>query len=163
MTTIRIWLAALVLLSIGACSSTPYFVEQTLSDPSKALVYVYRSKATNPGKKPMRYSYPDIQVDGASLGVLRYNEFLVAELEPGRRDFLATGLSPISDWNQGEARYTQQLEAGKTYYLRLRVEYNTDNMSVGTFKGQYLIHLHALDYNEAVYEIRDASRAAATP
>ena len=154
-----LWLTALVLLSLGACGSTPYFAEQTLSDPGKALVYVYRSKASNPGKKPMRYSYPDIQVDGASLGVLRYNEYLVAELEPGSREFLATGLSAAADWNQREARYTQKLGAGETYYLRLRVEYNTDNMSIDTFKGQYFINLHAVDHSEAVYEIREANRA----
>jgi hypothetical protein len=149
----------LVLLTLGACSGTPHFVDHSLSDPAKALVYVYRPKASNPGKKPMRYSYPDIQVDGESVGVLRYNEYLVTELEPGPREFLATGLSAAADWNQKEVRYTRHLEAGKSYYLRLRVEYNTDNMTVGSFRGQYFIHLHAVDYSEAVYEIRDASKA----
>ena len=159
MTAIRLWLAALVLLLLGACSSTPYFEEQAVTDSGKALVYVYRAKATNPGKKPMRFSYPEIQVDGQSIGVLRYNEYLVAELEPGSRDFLATGLSAAADWSQREAKYTQKLEAGKTYYLRLQVEYDTNNMHAGSFKGQYFIYLHAIDYSEAVYEIREASRA----
>jgi hypothetical protein len=30
---------------------------------------------------------------------------------------------------------------------------------LGSFKGQYFIHMHAVDYSEAVYEIREASRA----
>lgn len=155
----RFFLAVLMLALLGACGSTPYFEERALSDPAKALVYVYRPKASNPGKKPMRYSYPDIRVDGESAGVLRYNEYLATELEPGSREFVATGLSPLADWNQGEARYTLTLDAGKTYYLRLQVEYNTDNMSLGTFKGQYFIHLHPVDHSEAVYQIREASEA----
>ncbi len=161
MNAARFALIAALLLGVG-CSSTPYFEAQTLTDPSKALVYVYRAKATNPGKKPMRFSYPDIQVDGESVGVLRYNEYLVAELEPGTRKFLATGLSPKADWNQREAEYTLKLEAGETYYMRLRVEYNTDNMTIGSFKGQYFIHMHPVDYDEAVYEIREASKAEVT-
>ena len=157
MIVIRLWLTLLMLLALGACSGTPHFTEQKLSDPDKALVYVYWPKASNPGKKPMRYSYPDIQVDGSSIGVLHYNQYLVKEMEPGSREFIATGLSPLADWNQGEAKYALTLEAGKTHYLRLGVEYNTDNMSIGSFKGQYRIHLHPVDYQEAVYEIREAS------
>lgn len=153
----RVWSIFLLPLLLGACSATPYFAAKTLSDPEKALVYVYRPKASNPGKKPMRYSYPDIQVDGASIGILHYNKHLVAELTPGSREFVSTGLSPLADWNQGETKYTLKLEAGKTYYMRLRVEYNTDHMTIGSFKGQYRIHMHPVDYDEAAYEIRNTS------
>ena len=46
--------------------------------------------------------------------------------------------------------------------LRFRVEYDTDHMTIGSFRGQYLIHLHPVDESEAVYEIRHLSQGVAT-
>ena len=39
--------------------------------------------------------------------------------------------------------------------MRFKVEYNVDKMSLGSFKSQYIIGLHLVDEEDAVYEIRD--------
>ena len=73
---------------------------------------------------------------------------------------VATGLTRDARWEPKDVDYTVNLEAGKTYYLRLRVEFNVDKMSLGSFTGQYLIHLHQVDESEALYQIRDASASS---
>ena len=44
--------------------------------------------------------------------------------------------------------------------MRFKVEFDTDNMSLDSFTGQYLIYLHRVDPEEAIYEIRYASQAS---
>ena len=51
------------------------------------------------------------------------------------------------------------LEPGDVKYLRFRVEFNTDKMSIGTFRGQYIINLHAIAESEAIYQIRETKPA----
>jgi hypothetical protein len=48
-------------------------------------------------------------------------------------------------------------QAGQTYFLRFQVEFNVQNMSLGTFTGQYLLYLTPVDREKAAYEIRDTS------
>jgi hypothetical protein len=38
------------------------------------------------------------------------------------------------------------------------VEYDTDKMSLGTFKGQYIINFHPVSNKDAVYEIRHTDK-----
>lgn len=158
----RYLLAATALLLgfvLQGCQHNAYFEAAEPSSPDKALVYLYRPKATNPGKKPLVMSYPDILVDGDSVGVLRYNEYLTLELEPGQREFVATGLTQTANWKPKNVSYKIKLEAGQRYFMRLRVEYNTDHMTIGSFRDQYLIHMHPVDESEALYEIRYADSA----
>ncbi len=152
----RASLFALVLLA--GCANSDYFDPDSLSDPGNAMVYVYRPGGSNPGKKPLITSYPEILVNGVGHGMLKYKEYLALELAPGKREFVATGLTQGARWKPKDREYTLNIEPGKSYFMRLRVEYNTDHMTIGSFRGQYLIHLHPVDESEAVYQIRHLSK-----
>ena len=149
----------LVFLLLGACSSPGYFAPAPPANPDNAVVYLYRPAATNPGKKPLTTRYPEILVDGNSVGMLRYKEHLRVELPPGTHEFVATGLTPNARWEPQDRRYGLTLEPGDVKYLRFRVEFNTDKMSIGTFRGQYIINLHAIAESEAIYQIRETKPA----
>ncbi len=157
----RLRITALVALLLGACASTPdYFAPASPSDPDKALVYIYRPAADNPGKKPLTTSYPEILVDGRGVGLLRYREHFSVELAPGTHEFVATGLTPDARWEPQDRRYTLRVEAGKVYYLRFRVAFDTDSMTIGNMRGQYIITLHPMDASDAIYQIRDTRPAS---
>ena len=142
---------------IGACANTDYFAPTPAADPENAVVYLYRPAASNPGKKPLTTSYPEIMVDDRSVGLLKYRKHLRIELPAGSHKFVATGLTPEARWEPENREYTLRVEAGGVYYMRFRVEFNTDNMSLGSFRGQYIIHLHPVDGSEAIYQIRETS------
>ena len=86
---------------------------------------------------------------------MKYNRHFRLELPAGKHEFVATGLTEHANWKYTDRKYTLTMKAGQTYYLRLRVEYNTDKMSIGTFRGQYLIFMPAMDPEEASYQIRE--------
>ncbi len=142
------------MLALAGCANSDYFEAQGPKAEGNAVVYVYRPAASNPGKKPLTTSYPEITVDGKGAGLLKYNKHLRLELPAGKHEFVATGLTRDARWEPKDRNFTLNLEAGETYYLRLRVEFNTDKMSIGTFKGQYIIHLNPIAPGEAVYQIR---------
>ena len=159
MRTIAPWLATTAILLLTACANSDYFEAAPAAQAGNAMVYIYRPAASNPGKKPLRTSYPEILVNGQSAGFLKYNEHIPIELPPGKHEFSATGLTPQARWEPRDRNYTLNLEGGKTYYLRLRVEFNTDKMTIGSFRDQYIIHLHPMDDSEAIYQIRETSPA----
>ena len=140
-----------------ACANSDYFEQTPLVSPENAIVYLYRPAASNPGKKPLTMSYPEILIDGEGSGFLRYNQYLALELPPGKHEFVATGLTKDARWKPEDVKYTINLKAGESYFMRLRVEFNTDHMSIGSFRDNYLIYLHAVDESEAIYEIRHTS------
>jgi hypothetical protein len=148
---------AATLVHLAGCQGSGHFEPSPLANTNNAMVYLYRPAATNPGKKPLRLSYPEVMIDGKSAGFLKYNEYLAFELPPGKHDFVLTGLTREAKWEPKDRTYTLQAEPGKTYFLRFRVEFNVENMSLGTFTGQYLIYLTPVDREEAAYEIRATS------
>ena len=84
----RQWIAGLIVLAIAGlagCANSDYFEPTALRDPANAMVYIYRPGGSNPGKKPLITSYPEILVDGTSHGMLKYAEYLALELAPGKR------------------------------------------------------------------------------
>lgn len=153
-------IAVVVNLSLTACANSDYFEATSLVNADNAMVYIYRPAATNPGKKPLVTSYPEITVDGKSVGMLKYNKYMAVEVSPGEHDIVATGLTRDARWEPEDRSYSLKTEAGESYFMRFRVEFNTDAMSIGTFRGQYQIHLHPVDESEAVYEIRHTNNAA---
>ena len=157
MTMLLRLLAVIMFVSMSACANTDYFEPAMVASPGNAVVYVYRPAASNPGKKPLRTSYPEIQVDGEAAGLLKYNQYLSIELPPGNYTFLATGLTQNARWEPRNVSSPLTVEADKHYFMRLRVEFDTDKMTIGSFSGQYLIHLHPVAESEAVYEIRHTS------
>ncbi|WP_439106119.1 DUF2846 domain-containing protein [Congregibacter sp.] len=143
----------------GGCANTSYFEPTPLADSANAMVYVYRPGGSNPGKKPLVTSFPEILVDGDSVGMLKNKKYLAVELAPGTREFVATGLTREARWEPKDRMYALELEAGESYFLRLGVEFNTRAMTIGSFTGQYIINLHHIDESDAIYEIRELSKA----
>ena len=143
---------------LAGCQSSSYFDPTPLANPDNAMVYLYRPAATNPGKKPLRLSYPEVMIDGKSAGFLKYNEYLPLEVPPGKRQFVLTGLTRDAKWEPRDRTYTLKVEAGQSYFMRFQVEFDVNNMSLGTFTGQYLIYLHPVERDEAIYQIRHSSQ-----
>ncbi|KAA1189536.1 hypothetical protein F0M18_14360 [Pseudohalioglobus sediminis] len=161
MTTTRFFpplATALLAVLLTGCGNTAYF-EPAVPATDESIVYLYRPAASNPGKKPLRTSYPEILVDGEGVGFLHYGQRLELSLPPGRHTFVATGLTPEARWKPEDREYTLQVEPGEVHYLRLRVEFDTDHMTIGSFRDQYLIHLHPVESDIARYQIRE-TRAA---
>jgi len=151
--------AILALLTLSGCPNTAYFEPTPIAQSGKAMVYIYRPEATNPGKKPLRLSYPEVLMDGTSIGFLKYNKHLALEVEPGKHEFVVTGLTRGAKWEPRDRKYTLEAKAGNSYFMRFRVEFDTAKMSLGTFTGQYIINFHPVDETDAVYEIRHTSKA----
>ena len=156
MKTIFLVLISSLVSLLAGCANSDYFEPAPVTDTgNKAMVYVYRPAATTPGPaRPLWNSYPEIMVDGESAGFVKYNRHLPVEVAAGEHEFLVTGLTPDARWAPKDLSYRLKTEAGGTYYLRLRVEFDTDKMSLGTFKNQYIINFHAVDAKDAIYEIR---------
>lgn len=153
------FLSLLTLACLAGCVSSSFFEPTPIAKSGNAMVYVYRPAATNPGKKPLTLSYPEVMLDGVSAGLLKYNEYLALEVTPGQREFLVTGLTRDAKWEPRDLSYTLNVEAGKSYFLRYRVEFDTAKMSLGTFRGQYIINFMPINETDAIYEIRHTSNA----
>ena len=55
-------------------------------------------------------------------------------------------------------KYKLKTEAGESYYLRLRVEFDVEKMSLGSFTNQYIINFGQVNSTDAVYEIRHTDK-----
>ena len=154
---IRSLLLAVALLS--GCANSDYFEATPIATPGNGMVYIYRPAATNPGKKPLTMSYPEVLIDGESAGFLKYKEYLAIELPPGEHEFRVTGLTREARWAPKDRSYTLTVEPDTEYFMRFRVEFDTARMSIDSFRGQYLIGFHPVDPTEAIYEIRHTDKS----
>ena len=149
-----------ILTALAGCANSDYFEPTPLAEAGNSMVYVYRPAAKNPGKKPLTLSYPEVLVDGDSAGFLKYKEYLPVELTPGEHEFRVTGLTREARWEPKDRKYKLRTEAGESYFLRFGVEFDVDRMSLGTFRGQYIITFYPVDPEDAVYEIRHTDNAS---
>lgn len=149
-----------LLLVLGACVSSSYFEATAIDTPGNAMLYIYRPAASNPGKKPLTLSYPEVMINGDSVGFLKYKEYLALEVEPGQKELRMTGLTREAKWKPRDVNYKLTVEAGESYFMRFGVEFDVDKMTLGSFRGQYIITFHPIAESDAVYEIRDTSNAS---
>jgi hypothetical protein len=155
-----ILLQVIALLSLYGCANSSFFEPTPITKPGNAMVYIYRPAATNPGKKPLTLSYPEVMIDGKSAGFLKYKKYLAVEVPPGQHEFLVTGLTREARWEPKDNSLKLEVEPGQNYFLRFQVEFNVAKMSLGTFTGQYIINLTPVSETDAVYEIRHTSNTA---
>ena len=153
---LRLLLLGSLLLS-AACSSSPGYFEPAQPASNEALVYFYRPKADNPGMQPLRGSYPDVQIDGRSVGQLKFNSHFVVSLAPGSHEVRITGLSKAADWEPRDIEQRVNVKAGEVKYLKLDVRFNLSEMNLGQPKPSYLIYLTPMRTDDARYEIRDTA------
>ncbi|MCC7517171.1 MAG: hypothetical protein IT470_07525 [Pseudomonadales bacterium] len=158
-----LWSSVLLVLLAGvsACSSrNDVFTPETLTG-NESVLYLYRPKASTPGlAKPLLLSYPEVFIDGRSMGVIPYNRRLALKLQPGQHELRLTGLTAQArGWEAHDIRRKITLPAGEASYLRLRVEYDLSRMNLGQPKAQYSIMLTPVREDDAVYEIRHVPAA----
>ncbi len=155
--------SGLLILLLGACAQTVgHFTPTVASNPDNGVFYIYRPAATSPGlMKPLKFDYPDILVDGQSIGVLKYDQYLVTELPPGAHKVTVTGLTTASSgWAERDIEQTIQVSRGEPVFLKLRVEYDIEKMPLGEMSAKYLIDLLPISEEDARYEIRNTTAAS---
>lgn len=150
-------LALCALLALAGCSNSPGYFEPQPPTDGYSMLYLYRPKADNPGMQPLRMSYPDIQIDGRSVGVLKFNTRMAFALTPGNHQIRVTGLSKKADWEPRDIEQSLSINAGETKYLKLDVAFNTREMNLGQPGPAYTIFLTPMRGEDAVYEIRNTS------
>lgn len=148
-------LLLLLPLFITGCSTPSYFEAVQPSSPQRAMLYLYRPEASNPGlMQPLRYDYPEVFIDGQSIGTLKFNSHRHIELAPGKHSVRITGLSPAAKWEPRDIEQSFSLKPAQTAYLKLNVQYQLDEMVLGQPGPSYSIHLTPMRSEDAVYEIR---------
>jgi hypothetical protein len=149
-------LALSVFLALAGCSSPGYFEPQQPSSGA-GMLYLYRPKADNPGMQPLRMSYPDIQIDGRSVGQLKFNTHMGIGLAPGKHKVRITGLSKTADWEPRDIEQYITIKANDVSYLKLDVQFNLREMNIGQPAPNYAIYLTPMRSEDALYEIRNTS------
>lgn len=147
-------IAGLAIL-LTACSSDPgYFQAVPPSNSLKSVLYLYRPKADNPGLQPLRYSYPDIILDGNHIGQLKFNTHFFTEINPGTHHIKVTGLTQEAKWEARDIEQDFVVAPNETKYLKLDVQFNTREMNIGQPDAAYIIYLTPISAEDAIYEIR---------
>ena len=114
--------------------------------PGKALVYV--SEVFN--KVPGELGNPTIRIglDGVWMGATRANSYLAFPVDPGEHHLCTNWQSHLKRLSREAAFAGFTAEAGKTYYFRARIGYESsgsattmtlDLDAVNSDEGQYLI------------------------
>jgi hypothetical protein len=142
-------------LFVTGCSTPSYFEAVQPSSPQHAVLYLYRPEASNPGlMQPLRYNYPEVFIDGQSIGTLKFNSHRHVELAPGKHSVRITGLSPAAKWEPRDIEQSLTLNPTQIAYLKLNVQYQLDEMVLGQPGPRYNIRLTPMRSEDAVYEIR---------
>jgi hypothetical protein len=144
----------LPLLLLAGCAGPGYFEAVPPTSPERAVVYLYRPAADNPGRQPLRFSYPDVLIDEQSVGTLEFNRHRRIELEPGRHSLRITGLTRAAKWEPRDIKQNFAVAAGEIKYIKLDVRFNLNEMMLGQPGPSYLIHARPVRADAAVYEIR---------
>ncbi|MGL4315777.1 MAG: DUF2846 domain-containing protein [Pseudomonas sp.] len=142
-------------LLLAACAGPAYFEAVQPSSPQQAVLYLYRPEASNPGlMQPLRFDYPEVFIDGQSIGTLEFNKYRHVELAAGQHSVLITGLSRGAKWEPRDIQQKVTLSPAQIKYLKLNVQYKLDEMMLGQPKPSYSIYLTPMRSEEALYEIR---------
>ncbi|WEJ69855.1 DUF2846 domain-containing protein [Pseudomonas sp. PSE14] len=153
MRRLSIFLVSLLLLT--GCSGPGYFEPIPPSTPDRATLYLFRPKADNPGRQPLRFSYPDILIDEQSVGTLEFNSYRRIELAPGNHNLRVTGLTRKASWEPRDIKQTFSIAPGEIKYLKLDVRFNLNEMMLGNPGPSYLIRVTPMRPDDAIYQIRE--------
>ncbi len=108
-------------VSAGGLGRDKTFTPIAISEPGNGKLYVYW-----PGQRWGEKSRksPEIQLDGKSLGLLKYKSYIELELPAGTYELKLTGESDASRWDGPERAFPAKIEPGENYYVRLQVKYD---------------------------------------
>lgn len=92
-------------------------------EPGKALVYVTEVFEKVPGE----LGNPTLRVgsDGQWVGATRSNSYIAFSVEPGEHHLCSNWQSRLKTLSRKAAFTSFNAEAGKTYYFRARISYNS--------------------------------------
>ncbi len=122
---IRFSLLILLGFLLAACQSARApFTPTAVKQPGYGKVYVYWPAQTWSEKSGQA---PEIRLDGAPVGLLRYKRFIELELPAGTYELSLTGESPDARWDGPEHSFPARVEAGRNLYVRLLVKYDQNS------------------------------------
>lgn len=126
MKKIKILISAVVLLLVSGCANKVPFNESTpLENAAVAYIYMPNYSELVEGSSSKNFT---IRINDKSLeGRIKSNEYMVLDLKPQKIKFTATRDSVE------EKSVTLDLNAGETYYLRIR-----DNLQNGAFSFEHI-------------------------
>ncbi len=116
-------------------------------EPGKALVYVSEVFKKAPGD----ITNPTIRIgmDGSWMGATRSNSYIAFEVDPGEHHLCTNWQSHLKRFSRETAFARLTAEAGKTYYFRARINYESAGGQVSAMsldlepidpdEGQYLV------------------------
>lgn len=125
----------------------------------EATLYVYRTNIKGLLVQPMRRSYPDLILDGSSIGVLKYKNHRIIPIKAGKHHLKVTGLTEKAKWDQRDKELTFKVKPGETKYLKINIQYDIDQMNKLTTLNKRAVYITPVDADDAVYEIRDTKAA----
>jgi hypothetical protein len=161
--TLTYLMSGIAILLLSACTQTVgHFTPAVAANPENTLFYIYRPAASSKGlMKPLKYDYPDVLIDGKSIGVLKYDQYLVTELTPGAHTITITGLTTAAKgWADRDIKQTLPNSQSKQVFMKLQVEYDLDEMNLGEPGAKYIIQLLPVESDNAQYEIRNTTQAS---
>lgn len=147
-------LAALVAgCGAGRTARGGAFEPPQVSSAETAQLVVYRPKQQWREKAG---SYPEVLVDGTSMGILRYNGYLVWELPTGHAGMKVTGFGDKArNWEFKDRELSLHLKQGETIYVRMVVRYDEKSNVLGRPGMDYMLVVHPVSGNDAIYELKD--------
>ena len=151
------YIAVLLIVFLSACSGPRHFEPLQPASSDESVLYLYRPKADNPGAQPLRYSYPDMILDGESVGVLKFNTYKHLRLNPGKQLLKATGLTEQARWKEKDKELQFEIKPGEIKYMKLNVQYNLSEMNLLQPGARYFLYITPVDAKAAIYEIRDTN------
>lgn len=141
----------------GQSAKGESYTAPALQDESKALIVIYRpaqSWRANAG------AYPEVFLDGNSMGVIRYQGYLTAEVSPSSRKLLFTGLSPAAhDWEFKDRTLPLRLKPGKTHYYEVIVIYDEKSNVLGRPGMDFTLQIIPSSEKTARYQLPDLKRS----
>ena len=143
----------LSVMLLSACAGTYHFTP-VVPAANESVVYLYRPKADNPGRQPLRLHYPEVFVDGKTVGPLQFNKRKKIHLTPGKHQLKLTGLSEGANWDFKDKLLDFEVVAGEVKYIKFNVRFNLNEMHILDPGADYLIHLTPMNSGQAVYEVR---------
>jgi hypothetical protein len=136
---------------VGRAAQGESYQAPMLADSANSQIIIYRPKQT---WREEAGSYPEVFLGDQSIGVLRYNGFLVQEVPPGQLQLKVTGLTaPASKWSHRDREIPMITEAGKTYYFRVVVRYDQSSNTLGNPGMDYLLIVNPVSEDDAKYEL----------
>jgi hypothetical protein len=121
------------------------------ADPSEVVVYIYRPVTQ---WRPKTREYPEVLVDGQTVGVLKYKRYIQLSLPPGEHDLKLTGLTEASRWSFRDSEHRLTLDHGEVAYYHLQVRFDESSNQIGSPGMDYNVYFGPVSAEDAVYELR---------